>query len=343
VGQFGNSWNVIGNQLEGKTSEGVQRMENRCVRFDLPFPLLLPDSLEGDCPDEADDLAPEVLVKAKVSGGIRTRLVFETVAGVTARGVLKGGDPYGRVSYSRVQVRFHIPTNPEAQDWSDDGLIENAVDLVNKVVSGYRAISGQPLLKPLSPVDLVHFQVLAHPPGGSPFWRRVLRGRGPLEVGLNQPQLDLDKKLRAHLLAGEGVPFLRDIELNPFADLYVRDFRLAVVEAETFFEAWLGRKLKAHFKDLGLSEEEVSKKFRPKGQFKSITWITNNLVPDAWGRDFKETAERDRWAKYCRDLRNEIVHGNKEEVSEAEGRSAIDAVKDACGVISRFAEEWCEA
>lgn len=148
-------------------------IKQRYVVFELPFPLLLPDSMGAD-PDA--DFAPEIFVSGTPPAGIKTALMSRGGGGFQAWGELEGGDPYGRVSYTRLQVRFNGDVSPEVLSWSTDTLLAAAVDRANALVIHYRDLANQPVLAELSVPDLVHFWVVEEGPDQPPSTLTVGRG-----------------------------------------------------------------------------------------------------------------------------------------------------------------------
>ncbi|MBI4190812.1 MAG: hypothetical protein HY525_09785 [Betaproteobacteria bacterium] len=310
--------------------------ENLYVVFDLPYPLLILDSTTLD---DTNGEAPEIYVAGTPPAGIKTILMSRAGGVFRAWGELEGGDPYGRVSFTRVQVRFHVPTSPEVAQWSDDDLIEHAVERANALVSHYRDLADQPLLAELAVRDLIHFWLIEETQGTDPVKRQIGRARGPLRVGIGDEERARDAQLRGRLQTTEPVPFLRDVDLNTRRHLIGADYALAAIEAALFFEAWLSRLLHQRFLANGLSSEAAKTKFiDERGQPRSIWWVAKNLIPEAYGSDFVSTPEGIAWANDAKDLRNRLVHGEQERASKAEAEAAHQAVANACHVIRSIAD-----
>lgn len=86
--------------------------DNRKVAFELPFPLLLQD-LAGNV---------EMYVACNPPASIALVRRTDERAVIQSPGVLLGGDPYGRTSFTAVQVRFSGPVSSELHGWTEDDL-----------------------------------------------------------------------------------------------------------------------------------------------------------------------------------------------------------------------------
>ncbi len=108
----------LGATRQGGVGMGKEQpMRNRVVVFDLPFPLLMSDL----------DEAGEIEVAGTPPAGVGLQRRMNERAATQSPGILQGGDPYGRVTYTRVHVRFHVPLSPEVLGWDDEQLIATAV------------------------------------------------------------------------------------------------------------------------------------------------------------------------------------------------------------------------
>ena len=311
-----------------------KRLIQRYVSFELPFPLALRNSLpDWDQPPGQEELAPEIYVAGEPPAAVTTRLIIAKgggTQGIQAFGELEGGDPYGRISFSRVCVRYHIETTPTAEGWDGDQLARAAVTAVNRVITHYRDVAGKWILSPLSVDDVAHFVIVedyaAHP---RHTWF-LTKGRGPLRMGLGEEERAREEALRARLQSGQDVPFLRQLHLAALSHFDSGDFRLAVVEQATLFEAWLRRRLVGALRQQGMTEDKIEKKFQdPKGKFLTITTIARDLVPEILGKNFVKSAPGQAWQKKCVFVRNELIHGSREAVSQAEATAALVAADEA--------------
>lgn len=311
-----------------------REVKNRHVVFNLPFPLLVRDSLQIEgIPTPAGS---EFYVAGDPPVGIATALMAATGGAFQAWGELAGGDPRGRVSFTQVQCRFDLRASLEVASWTDDELIGRAIDAANQVIANYRDLADQPSLTTLRVGDIVHFWVVDEEDDGGFAKRALGRAPGPLITGIGEEQLRIEAGLRDRLARDQVPGFLRSIDLDAHRHQWNGDWRIVVIEAAVYFEAWLSRELRATFLHRGLSETEADAKFRedrPPHRYRSITAIAKHLIPEAWGFDFLECDAGKEWAMKARDVRNAIVHGSLESVDAATGLAAMDAVKGALRAI----------
>lgn len=310
-----------------------KRLVQRRALFELPFPLLLENSLpDWDQQPGEEELAPEIYVAGAVPAAVSTRLISSKggAQGIQAFGELEGGDPYGRISYSRVCVRFHIETTPVAEQWGGDELVHFAMTIVNRVITHYRDIAGKWILSAVSVDDVAHFVIIeeyaAHP---QHTWF-LTKGRGPLRTGLGKNEKAREEELRSRLQSLQDVPFLRQLHLAVLHHFDSGDFRLSVVEQATLFEAWLRRYLVSALRQQGITEDGIRKKFQEqRGRFLTITAIARDLVPEVFKKYFLSSAPGQAWQEHCVFVRNELIHGSREAISQAEAIAALEAADKA--------------
>lgn len=305
----------------------ADEIENRVVVFDLPFPLLMADLNEGG----------EIWVAGDPPAAIGLHRQLNERGGFRSPGVLLGGDPYGRVTYTKVQVRFHAPTSPEVVDWTDTKLIDQAVKRVNRLVEHYRDVFNQGLARPVSSRHLVHTTVIEDGPSGKTS-RSVGRSAGPLQMGQTDEHRVAEQEVRARLQRNDRPSLLRMLMLEVDARLSIGESRLAVTEAATYSEAWLTLALKDLLRRRGESDPEIEKRFvYANGQPRSTYNIVTKVLPQVTGyTGFPVTREFREWDK-ARGVRNDLVHGSELDVSEDDAVSAARAFFQAIGHLKRTA------
>jgi hypothetical protein len=209
---------------------------NRIVVFNLPFALLVPEQ-------DPSGGSNEFYVAADPPAGVRLLVKPKNDEAVVAGGVIEGGDPYGRVSFTRAQVRFHPPTWPEVEDWTSEQLVQEAVERLNLVIDHYRDIANRPLVRRVSYRHLVRFTLFEERPGEPVQQSLHMYTSGPLRVGVGDDEVRVFHDLRRRLESPEPPTFLRLLELDVAARLAIGETREAVVDAGTLFETWLRRAL----------------------------------------------------------------------------------------------------
>jgi hypothetical protein len=136
----------------------------------------------------------------------------------------------------------------------------------------------------------------------------------------------------------DPIEFTRELYLDAQSRLATQDYRLAVIEAEILFEAWLSRYLAEHLARQGTSENDIRVRFKHKnGRPRSVTNLVTAVFKDITGFDFASTPECQRWKDDLRNIRNELVHGERRDVTEVEARRALVAATKANEVLKRGA------
>jgi hypothetical protein len=308
---------------------------DRMLQFDLPFPLQLSDSLQVNEATDVTELAEGIYVAGDPPAEARVGLRVHEQHGMVAYGVLFGGDPYGRIASTRIRVRFNPATSPQVLDWTDDQLIAHGLRVANRIIEIYRDVVDRPALRHLNIDHVVHFLGIDIFSDGSNQNRTLARGTGPLRVGMGEAERASEEKLRARLQTDEPIEFVRELQLDMYSRMATSDYRLAVIEAETLFEAWLNGFLTQHHQRKGLTTTESDERFlNDDGYPRSVSSLAGTEIKWATGFDFGKTKEFKAWARDARDLRNQVVHGSRRNVSRDEASRAVEAVNNANTVLT---------
>jgi hypothetical protein len=308
-------------------------LENIYCVFDIPFHLGIPDTISLNGSDAPND---ELYVAGTVPMGLRTCRIANANAAIVVPGDIEGGDLYGRLNRTRIQIRFNRLASSDLHKWNDDYVLDQAVEAANRLILTYRDVFARPLFTHLSIPDIVHFAITFEFAADKPFTRQIAKPRGPATFGFDQQSMLRFSELRLRLQEGADVDFLRTLELETNRFMLVQDFRMAVISSATLFEAWLTRLLESRFLASGLSPPDVASQFVDSdGIPRSIFWIAKNLIPKTYGFEFVKSPEGIRWSLDCRDVRNKIVHGHLEVVSVEVASRAIQASYDANAFIKR--------
>lgn len=305
----------------------VANTKSRYVVFELPFPLRLRNSVPG----EGQHTRP-LLVGVTPPCELSTLLVMSKTAtqGLHGIGELEGGDPYGRWSHTRVQARFHCITSPEVRTWLDATIVERAVSAANVLIAHYRDLGDQPLLRELSMLDIVHFKIVEEFDQGNAREHWYSTGRSALVFGIDEERQHLEDHLRKRVQAAAPVEFLRQLQLAVEAHARSGDHRLAVIEMAALFEAWLRRYIVSALAERGCEPAKIERRFnRSDGRSMGVTEIARSLLPEVFDFDFLNAEAGQEWQSALRDLRNSLIHGSRETVTEEEARRAISAGRRA--------------
>lgn len=317
-----------------KTPNGAQDV---FICFSLPFLINLPDTLAADQPTA---IRAEYRVASKPPAGIHIFKRLRSDTPLTTALEVEGGDPFGRFSWSQVQIRFNFESSPELVDCEQDQLVEYAVAACNLLISVYRDICNVPLLRRLAPADIAHFSLC---------WiadKQVLHrleyatGHGPLRGRSEEEMQGMENAARARLARGGGVHLTREMELQMFRLFAERDARGALLQSALVFETWLRLQIREALIKQGLRPDQIEAKFkREDGRFHQTEYIAKTLVREVLGIDFAGTAEYRNWREQTAEVRNQLLHGSREDVSLQVAERSILAARAACIAIERLQKQ----
>jgi hypothetical protein len=247
---------------------------------------------------------------------------------------LEGGDPFGRYSTSDLQVRFSLATSPRVAEVEQSELVELATTALNHLIEHYRDVADKPLIRRVSAADIGHFTIL-YKRGEEHLQATTYgTGHGPL-LGRSKDECDaMDLKVRDRLKRLDGPPLFRELELRTQQLFGERDYRGTVIEAAILFECWLKSFVRAQFALRGLTSDRIEAKLRTnKGKPRTANDVARSLLKEATGFDFVASNEFTVWRRQVADVRNDLVHGTRHNVTQSEAAACWDAVCKAMGRI----------
>lgn len=246
------------------------------------------------------------------------------------------GDRVGRASFSSVRVNFDLRIfNPEMY-WDMQYFVNLSIEAVNKFIEHYRVIADRFYVGPITPETIQSFLIINSFKDGTSSNQTygvssgLLRGLGG-SIGDEE-----DKQLRDVLLEDKKPPIIDTLKLEVLDKLDLREWRLAVIEAAVLFETWLNFFLREKYKIHGLTDKQIEKNFYRKDKNKtplSVYAIAKDLIKDAAGFDFSNTKEFYEWCIKTKDLRNDIVHGKKYNITIKEAHECFNTVLSAIRII----------
>lgn len=239
------------------------------------------------------------------------------------------GDRTGRATFSSVKTMFNL-AQFRTEYYNDAHLfVALAVDAINKLVAHYRIIADRPYVQPVTPQVILEFNVQTVYTDGTDSVL-TLGTAGGVMHGLGGSISDeQDESLRKALL-NDVPPMIYDvIDADVRDHLDLRKWRLSVIEAAILFEAWITRFLRQRYTAAGLSTPEVDAKFMSERGPVSVTRIAKILVKDATGFEFSETEQYKKWKHNVRDLRNDLIHGKRFDVTPQEATEAYETVRSS--------------
>ena len=161
-------------------------------------------------------------------------------------------------------------------------------------------------------------------------------GSGPLHgMGGSISEAE-DEALRRAVAIAEPPSLDQTLDANIRDCIDLEDWRLAVIESAVAFEAWVSRFLRRRLEHDAVADVE-QRFLNSRGYPRSITNIAQRMVEEVTGFAFGASAEFTAWALQVRDLRNELVHGKRFHVTQAEALLAYDTVKLAIAAIKNGA------
>lgn len=139
--------------------------------------------------------------------------------------------------------------------------------------------------------------------------------------------------IQAQLKSPHEVPLSEKLLLNAYDYFDQGEYRLAIIEAETAFEAAIHQHLRIYFRDNldGLIENE-------KASHNFTNFIKRRFCRPAFGgkKFHDEIPEFEMWRSRVMNLRNDLVHAKIETVTKKEAQNAIQTIEDTLNfLISR--------
>lgn len=287
--------------------------------FDLPFQLAIPDTSED---------VPEIGISHPIKCLISTTCVRYSSGGMILHGDIAEGDLYGRVGFTKIKIRL----NKDLVDFSileDNSLIDHSVAIVNRLISSYRDIYNRPVLNTLSRSDIVHFNIQFHLDRQEPIERSIANPRGALICGINKESLQKFDLLRKNIGIDGDIDFGRTLQLEVDRCGMLGDYKMLVILSALLFEYWIKSIIKRAFLNSGMAENDADLKFYDGKTPKPIYIIVKKLIPEALGFNFVNSKPGINWRKYLKDVRNDVIHGTKLNITKDEAVKARKALTDA--------------
>ncbi|MEQ9425771.1 MAG: hypothetical protein RJQ09_15205 [Cyclobacteriaceae bacterium] len=280
--------------------------------------------------------AYEVLVNRKYLVGIQFLVRINQANDNSLIGRVVG-DRYGKASFSSVRVNFDLNGFKDIKENDHNFYVNTAIDGVNRFLEFYRLIAQEPHITTISKSAVAPIHTFTTYDDGSNHTGQAVDMSGSL-VGLGSERLTKknDNELREGLKADLKTNIILSIHLDIKNRLLLEEWRLAAIESEILFETWLISFLQKHFKKNGLTDEESETHFYNNDKAKtpkSAHALAKFKVKEATGFDFFKTEEFRNWELKSKNLRNEIVHGKKFDVSKSEAKDSFQSVMKAINLI----------
>jgi len=330
------------------------------VIFELPFCLYIDDGLY-ELTIDGNPSAIQIFRKSRYSqvqdlpfnkGGV--------ILSVDPRNCEIKGDRFGRVAYSIVVVS--IPSGD--LELSDaDSLIDRAIKSINRLIDVYKTATEEFWIPNLSSADLLGVQYRhcdengQEKPGlasGGPIKVPGLNVGGPLLIissgldSIKRPS-EIHIRIRDMLTNGVAIPTYTSLMLDSQNSIRFGRFHLAVVEAQTAFEAFFYSFVNHELVRKGLMTPALQKELANPGLKRNIKPSVSgkrkmsqieyfSLLVTTPSHSFTSgVPEYDNWFDKTYSVRNEVIHRGRIDVTRVEAEEAFQAANSA---FSFFGQDW---
>jgi len=240
------------------------------------------------------------------------------------------GDRTGRASFSSIRIMIGLSQIQEEYRWDMALFCTLAIRAINHFIDHYRIIADRPYIEPVTLSVIQEFHLITEFEDGQLQHQEFGTGSGPLYGFGGAIADEVDNRLRTLISKPDPPNIYSTLDANIKNYLDIGDWRLAVIEAAVMFEAWLTEYLREKFKNKGIPEIEIASKFvKRDGLYKSVTELARDLVLEVTGFNFSATTEFLEWSTKVRDLRNDLVHGKRFDVTSQDAKGAYNAVLNA--------------
>lgn len=229
-------------------------------------------------------------------------------------------DRLGRVAYTRVDIWFpmHVERDgsKEIQKWLHTEI--------NRLLDVYRYTTGEFHVDTVPANELWEYEVMDTKEDGETFpnpieCRRVL----PLGYGVRLARTaPISAEAKQVLRDGSELPIPQALYLSAKRAQLLENYRSAVVETETAFEALVDQTVSEHYRNQGISNKEVASKLET-----SLTNLIRDHIPKCCGQKFEGTAEHKLWKDALYELRNDVVHDGASVTAE-QAEKALESAEE---------------
>lgn len=274
-------------------------------------------------------------------------MIAERRRGNSQSGLLPGvqdtekfADRHGIYYYSSILVYIPIEENIIRVSQEKNNLWEHiernhssyraqAVNSTNRLIATYRHVTGECHIRQLTGNDMWFDYSVALVSVKNPsesYFMPVYDLHSILPKIPDIPEtavMDIKDKISANY----QIPLAEELLLNAYDWLDQGNYRMAVIEAETAFEAALLLFLREHYRHQlsVLTKIEGIKSF---GRLIDDDIFKNALASK--GKDFSKSKSRyrDDWDKFVWQVRGNLVHGRIEDVTESEAIKSLGVVEE---------------
>lgn len=233
-------------------------------------------------------------------------------------------DRLGRAAHTYIEIRFPMHVEYELDNQSP--ILNRVHAVINRILEVYRYTMGEFHVGTIPKNELHDYMVRTLNADGT-FGDKVSMVSMPSGGWLTyvEPQ-PVPDETRSFLTAGTELPIPRVLYLNAKREEFYESYRLAVVEAETAFEALVDQVIAQYYRNKGLSKTQVDNKL--KAPLQGAGGLIETHIPRCCGCPFIGTSEHAAWKSDLYQLRNDVVHDGVP-VDANQARKALDAADKA--------------
>lgn len=316
------------------------------VCFDIPFFLQVPDSFREN----------KFARFYPVINGKSAELRFKRVSVENRAGMVYGmipGDRLGNFSRTEVRVGFDkqiIDIIPETVKQEGSGyafasglrgrdgfLIGKAVQYLNRFLSVYRNLTGHYWIRQLNPQEIASYELVGVTESRDTNRRSRMVSGGALQFPTATFERSDIELINGHLRSESPLSIIDTIDLDTKDKIDLREYNLAVLNAERLFEVWLKKAFELVLSERGQSDEEIESLLkRDNGNYERLTQIVSNYVQQHLNFDFQDTSEYDNWMNETHRVRNAVAH----EGYAANQREAVRAYESSLAAMALLSKEF---
>lgn len=317
------------------------------IGFALPYSLYLPVNsydIEINLENQSGVLNIQIIIEDQWKNQEEGHQKFPFAAKDTL--IERKRDRQATYRYTRVWVCIPIfsddPTKPKDLNsiWEQINRTRNwyrdlSIRSVNRFLEIYRYHSKEFHVRPLAGQELwfdfifaLMFNNNTPQSSNSNFTTKIMPISywGDIYPRLNNVSDKIVSNIQAQLKSPDEVSLSENLLLNAYDYFDQGEYRLAIIEAETAFEAAIHQHLRIYFHDNldGLTEVET----KVKHNFTNL--IKSKFCRPAFGskKFHDETTEYIAWRSKVMDLRNNLVHAKIDAVTKEEAEDAIQTIEN---------------
>lgn len=236
-------------------------------------------------------------------------------------------DRQGRAAYTKVTIYFPMYLGDDREKIG--GFVHK---VINRLLEVYRYATGEFHVNHVPSRELGGFSIRATSEDGTLENKEILTpgpvGAAPskhpddgwLTVARKEP---VSAEAKQMLQEGTSLPIPEVLLMNAKREDLFENYRIAVVEAQTAFEALVDRVITEHYRRKGVPEGEIDKKLET-----SLMNLIHDHIPSCCDAQFVGTVEYEFWKHNLYELRKDVVHEGAS-VNAAQATEALEAAEKA--------------